>query len=55
MTLLPIALRAYAIRSGSLGKKKRKKKSKKPIPYTWPDSVLIFDTETTPDATQRLL
>jgi hypothetical protein len=49
---LPIAVRGYAVRS----KLKRNKQSKQPkIEHLWPSGVLIFDTETTTDKTQRFL
>ncbi len=48
---LPIAVRAFTVRA----KRARKKRSgpRKPDPR-WPDGVLVFDTETSIDTTQRL-
>ncbi len=52
MRFLPIAVRAYT--EGS-PKRKNRKRGTQPRSPVWPEYVVIFDTETTIDKTQRLL
>jgi hypothetical protein len=49
-SVLPVALRAWIARTAE-----RKKGPYRPPVLPWPESALILDTETTTDATQRLL
>ncbi len=52
-SLLPIAVRAHTVRTKP--KKGSRRRKPEPLPETWPAYVLILDTETTTDRTQRLL
>ena len=49
---LPIAVRAYAVRAKSA---RSKRVQTFEADHSWPRRVLVFDTETTTDKTQRLL
>lgn len=51
-SLLPIAVRAYTVRHD---RKDPESPSPRPSWAGWPEYVLLLDTETTTDATQRLL